>query len=139
MKFRSLVVAAATTLFLALTSFAQITAMEGDVKGEDGKPVQGAMIKIVRTDIKGNYNVKTDKKGHFFYNGLPIGVYNVTVEVGGKEGDGANGVRTRLGDPIQVPFDLETKAKARVAQNAALQQAAASGTGLTKEQERGMT
>ena len=85
MKFRNLVVAAAATLFLALTSFAQITAMEGDVKGEDGKPLVGAMIKIVRTDIKGNYNVKTDKKGHFFYNGLPIGQYNVTVEVGGKE------------------------------------------------------
>src|SRR5271169_11395 len=139
MKFRNLVVAAAATLFLALTSFAQITAMEGDVKGEDGKPLQGAMIKIVRTDIKGNYNVKTDKKGHFFYNGLPIGTYNITVEVGGKEADGVNGVRTRLGDPVEVPFDLEKKAKARAAQNAQLQQAAASGTGLSKEQERGMT
>jgi len=139
MKFRNLVVAAAATLFLALTSFAQITAMEGDVKGEDGKPVQGAMIKIVRTDIKGNYNVKTDKKGHFFYNGLPIGVYNVTVEVGGKEADGVNGVRTRLGDPISVPFDLQKKAGERSAQNAALQQAAAGGGQLTKEQERGMT
>ena len=139
MKFRNLVVAAAATLFLALTSFAQITAMEGDVKGEDGKPLVGAVIKIVRTDIKGNYNVKSDKKGHFFYNGLPIGVYNVTVEVGGKEQDGVNGVRTRLGDPVQVPFDLEKKAKARAQQNAQLQQAAATGAGLTKEQERSMT
>ena len=139
MKFRNLVVAAAATLFLALTSFAQITAMEGDVKGEDGKPLQGAVIKIVRTDIKGNYTVKSDKKGHFFYNGLPIGVYNITVEVGGKEMDGVTNVRTRLGDPVQVPFDLETKAKARAAQNAQLQQAAATGAGLTKEQERSMT
>jgi len=139
MKFRNLVVAAAATLFLAFTSFAQITAMEGDVKGEDGKPLQGAVIKIVRTDIKGNYTVKSDKKGHFFYNGLPIGVYNITVEVGGKEADGVNGVHTRLGDPVQVPFDLQTKAKARAAQNAQLQQAAATGAGLTKEQERSMT
>jgi len=138
MKFRNLVVAAAATLFLALASFAQITAMEGDVKGEDGKPLQGAVIKIVRTDIKGNYNVKTDKKGHFFYNGLPLGTYNITVEVGGKEQDGVNGVRTRLGDPVEVPFDLEKKAKARAVQNAALQQAANSG-GMTKEMERGMT
>jgi tetratricopeptide (TPR) repeat protein len=139
MKCRNLVVAAATTLFLALTSFAQITAMEGDVKGEDGKPLQGAVIKIVRTDIKGSYTVKSDKKGHFFYNGLPIGVYNITVEVGGKEMDGVNGVRTRLGDPVEVPFDLEKKAKSRAAQNAQLQQAAATGAGLTKEQERSMT
>src|SRR5476649_3031555 len=106
MKFRNLVVAAAATLFLALASFAQITAMEGDVKGEDGKPLQGAVIKIVRTDIKGSYTVKSDKKGHFFYNGLPIGVYNVTCEVGGKEADSVNNVRTQLGDPVQVPFDL---------------------------------
>jgi tetratricopeptide (TPR) repeat protein len=139
MTFRNLVVAAAATLFLALTSFAQITAMEGDVKGEDGKPLQGAVIKIVRTDIKGNYTVKSDKKGHFFYNGLPIGTYNVTIEVGGKEMDGVNGVHTRLGDPVEVPFNLETKAKARAAQNAQLQQAAATGAGLTKEQERSMT
>ena len=139
MKFRNLVVAAGATLFLALASFAQITAMEGDVKGEDGKPLQGAVIKIVRTDIKGSYTVKSDKKGHFFYNGLPIGVYNVTCEVGGKEADSVNNVRTQLGDPVQVPFDLAVKAKSRVAQNAALQQAAATGGGLTKEQERGMT
>src|ERR1700687_2036562 len=111
MKLRNLAVAAAATFSLALASFAQITAMEGDVKGEDGKPLQGAVIKILRTDIKGTYTVKTDKKGHFFYNGLPIGTYNITVEVGGKEADGVNGVRTRLGDPVSVPFDLEKKAK----------------------------
>jgi tetratricopeptide (TPR) repeat protein len=139
MKFRNLVVAAAASFFLALASFAQITAMEGDVKGEDGKPLQGAVIKILRTDIKGSYTVKTDKKGHFFYNGLPLGTYNITVEVGGKEADGVNGVHTRLGDPVAVPFDLETKAKARAAQSVAVQQAAATGAGLTKEQERGMT
>jgi tetratricopeptide (TPR) repeat protein len=139
MKFRNLVVAVAASFFLALASFAQITAMEGDVKGEDGKPLQGAVIKILRTDIKGSYTVKTDKKGHFFYNGLPIGTYNITVEVGGKEADGVNGVHTRLGDPVAVPFDLETKAKARAAQSVAVQQAAATGAGLTKEQERGMT
>jgi tetratricopeptide (TPR) repeat protein len=139
MKFRNLVVAAAATFCLALASFAQITAMEGDVKGEDGKPLQGAVIKILRTDIKGSYTVKTDKKGHFFYNGLPIGTYNVTVEVGGKEADGVNGVHTRLGDPVGVPFDLQKKASENTAKNATLQQAAASGAGLTKEQERGMT
>ena len=38
MKFRNLVVAAAGACLLALTSFAQITAIEGDVKGEDGSP-----------------------------------------------------------------------------------------------------
>ena len=105
MKFRNLVVAAAGACLLALTSFAQISAIEGDVKGEDGNPAANAAIKIVRTDIKGNYPCKTNKKGHFFYNGLPLGTYNVSVEMDGKEMDIVRGVRTKLGDPTPVNFD----------------------------------
>ena len=86
MKFRNLVVAATGALFLALTSFAQISAIEGDVKGEDGQPLVKAVIKLTRTDIKGSYKCDTNKKGHYFYNGLPLGTYNVTVEVDGVKG-----------------------------------------------------
>jgi tetratricopeptide (TPR) repeat protein len=141
MKFRNLVVAAAAACLLALTSFAQITAIEGDVKGEDGSPAVNAVIKITRTDIKGNYTCKSNKKGHFFYNGLPLGTYNVTVEIGGKEMDGVNGVRSKMGDPTPVNFDLQKIAQARTANNAKMQAAAASGTApaLSKEQERSMT
>ena len=133
MKFRNLVMGVAGLLFLALTSFAQITAIEGDVKGADGKGVQGAVIKIVRTDIKGNYQVKSDKKGHYIYNGLPMGTYNITCEVDGKEADRMNGVRTRPGDPTQVPFDLKKAAAAAQASQQG-QQAA-----LTQEQARGLS
>ncbi len=141
MKFRNLVVAAAGALLLALTSFAQITAIEGDVKGEDGSPKLNAVIKITRTDIKGNYTCKSNKKGHYFYNGLPLGTYNVTVEVDGKEMDGVNGVRTRLGDPVPVNFDLQKIAQQRAAKAAQATAAASTGAApqLTKEQERGMT
>lgn len=140
MKFRNLIVAAAGTCLLALTSFAQITAIEGDVKGEDGTPMVNALVKITRTDIKGNYKCNTNKKGHYFYNGLPLGNYNIAVEVGGKEIDGINGVRTKLGDPTAVNFDLQKTAQQRAAQNSQMQ-AAASGTGpgLSKEAERGMS
>jgi len=141
MKFRNLVVAAAGAFLLALTSFAQITAIEGDVKGEDGSPKANAVVKITRTDIKGNYKCNTNKKGHYFYNGLPLGTYNITVEVDGKEMDGVNGVRTRLGDPTPINFDLQKIAQQRSAQAAQATAAAASGTApaLSKEQERGMT
>ena len=139
MKFRNLVVAAAGACLMALTSFAQITAIEGDVKGEDGTPVVGAVIKIVRTDIKGNYHCSTNKKGHYFYNGLPSGVYNVSVEVGGKEMDVLNGVHTRLGDTLPVNFDLQKSAQQRSARSAQIGAAGASGTGLSKEQERSMS
>ena len=141
MKFRNLVVAAAGACLLALTSFAQITAIEGDVKGEDGAPAVKAVVKIVRTDIKGNYKCDTNKKGHYFYNGLPLGTYNITVEIGGKEMDGVNGVRTRLGDPTPVNFDLQKLAQKKAAQNAQMHSRGGRHRrrALSKEQERGMT
>ena len=139
MKFRNLVIASTGALLFAAMSFAQISAIEGDVKGEDGQPAVKALIKITRTDIKGNYHCETNKKGHYFYNGLPLGTYNIAVEIGGKEMDGVNNVRTRLGDPTPVNFDLQKIAAARNAQAAQQQQRLATGQGLTKEQERGMT
>ena len=139
MKFRNLVVAAAGACLLALTSFAQITAIEGDVKGEDGSPAVKATVKIVRTDIKGSYKCETNKKGHYFYNGLPLGMYTVAVEIDGKEMDKVNNVKTTLGDPRNVSFDLQRIAQESAAKNAQMQQQVATGAAPTKEQERGMT
>jgi Tfp pilus assembly protein PilF len=138
MKFRNLILATAGLLFFGFTSLAQITAIEGDVKGDDGKPLVGAVVKIDRFDITAHYKTKTDKKGHYFYNGLPLGSYNVTIEVDGKDVDQTKGVRSKLGDPTNVSFDLQASKKSRDATQAAMQDAAAGG-GLTKDMERGMT
>ena len=115
-------------------ALAQTTAVQGVVKGEDGKPIQGAIVHIQRTDIKGKYDVKTNKKGEYGHYGLPLGTYNISVEVDGKVRDSLNGMRTHLGDPIVQNFDLKQTAEAAKA----LSDAAASGT-LTKEQSRGLT
>src|SRR5437588_8042198 len=131
MKFRNFVVAAAGALLLSLSSYAQITAIEGDVKGPDGNPVVKAVVKITRTDIKGNYKCETNKKGHYFYNGLPLGTYTVSVEIDGKEVDKVNGIRTRLGDPMPVNFDLQKIAQERSAQTAKMQQQVATGAAPT--------
>jgi tetratricopeptide (TPR) repeat protein len=123
-----------TLVLFAGAAFAQTSAIEGDVKDETGQGLKDALVKITRTDIKGNYKVKTDKKGHFFHAGLPLGTYNVSVEVNGAERDVVRGVRTRLGDPTPVNFDLKAKAQ----EAAAMQKAAEAGT-LTKEQARDMS
>jgi len=138
MKIRNLAHAAAGIAFLALTSFAQITTVEGDVKGTDGKPALNAEIQITRTDIKGNYKTKTNKKGHYIYMGLPIGNYNIAVFIDGKQMDVVNNVRTSPGDPKPVNFDLQNSAASNSAKQAELQKAAETGQ-LTKEMERGMT
>lgn len=122
------------TLFMAAGAFAQTGAIAGKVVGPDGQPLKDALVKIDRQDIKGNYKVKTNKKGEYFHTGLPLGQYNVTLEVGGKDVDNVRGVRTRLGDPTEINFDLAAQA----AKQAALQKAAETGT-LTQEQAREMS
>ena len=109
MKLRDLALSLAGMLMCAYGALAQTAVMEGNVKGEDGKPVQGAVIKITRTDIKGNYQVKTDKKGHFLYAGLPLGIYDVSVEIGGAAKDSVKGVRLH-GDMPPIDFDLAKSA-----------------------------
>ena len=130
-QLKSLALSGLAVLFLSLPVFAQTTTIEGIVKDPDGKPLQGAVVKFDRTDIKGSYNVKTDKKGHFGHYGLPMGQFDVSVVVDGQVKDMVKGVRTRLGDTQTVNFDL----KAAQAAAAAGAPAAEPERGMTKEQK----
>ncbi|MFN0100489.1 MAG: carboxypeptidase regulatory-like domain-containing protein [Bryobacteraceae bacterium] len=128
---------ASFTALLALFTFgamAQTASLEGEVKGEDGKPLKDALIKLERKDIKGSYKVKTNKKGQWFHAGLPLGTYDIMCEVDGKVVDTVRGVRTRLGDPLPVNFDLSKMAN----QRKAMEQAAATGK-VTEEMSREMS
>ena len=135
-RFRGYILSGSCFLLFAGASWAQIAAIEGDVKGADGQLLKGAVILIERQDMKGTYKgAKTDKKGHYIYNGLPFpGTYNVSVFVDGDKKDEIKGVRTQLGDPVQASFDLKQNAE----QQKTVQAAVASGT-ATPEQERGMS
>ncbi len=133
-KFSRSLIALAGLFLFTLAASAQTSSLSGEVKDEDGKPLVGGWVMIERTDIKGNYKVKTNKKGEYFHAGLPLGTYNVRLEVDGKMRDEVKGVRTRLGDPLPVNFDLQGQKK----KSQEAQAAAATGT-LTKEQERSMS
>ncbi len=134
---RKLLITLPVALVLASSAWAQTTAIEGDVKGVDGKGLAGATIKIVRTDIKANYKVKTDKKGHYYYGGLAIGTYNITLEIEGMDVDQVSGYRSGLGDPKPANFDMK-EIQARNAGGAAA--GGAGGAGPTAaEPERGMS
>jgi tetratricopeptide (TPR) repeat protein len=131
--FRTFLLALPVAALFSTVCLAQTTAFEGDVKGVDGQPVKGAVIHLERKDIKGNYKVKTDKKGHYYSGGLPIGRYRISVEVDGKEMDAQDNVPSKLGDPTELSFDLK----------AAAARAAAGGAGQAaedaKDAERGMS
>jgi len=121
-------------LLFALTGFAQTGAIEGDVKGADGQPMKGITIKVDREDIhwKKPFEVKTDKKGHYYYGGLDIhGVYKVIVEVDGKDVDFVGKVHLQIGEPVPINFDMKAQAQNQ-------QQVAATGQ-LDPDQARSMT
>lgn len=122
--YRKLTLVAPLFLFAGF-AFGQTSNIQGDVIGTDGKPLQGAQIKLDRTDIKQSFTVKTDKKGHFLYANLPTGVYNITLFVDGKDMGTMTGMRPRQGDNPPVEFDLAKVAAA----NAAAAAAAAAGAG----------
>lgn len=132
-SFRKTALLLGTFLFASL-AWSQTTTLEGEVKGEDGKPLKDAIIKIERLDIKGNYKTKTDKKGHYIHAGLPIGNYNITCEVNGKDIDTVKNVRTRLGDSVPINFNL-----AEMKQRQDAQMKAVEAGELTKDMTRGMS
>jgi tetratricopeptide (TPR) repeat protein len=130
---RKLLIGVPVTLLFSAACFAQMTIIEGDVKGEDGKPFKDAVIKIDRQDMKGNYNTKSDKKGHYIYTGIPKGKYTVTIEVGGKAVDHVEIPMTNTAESNVIDFDLKA-----IAARAKAPAGGGGGT-LTKEQERNMS
>ena len=138
MKLRNIAIATVGMVLLAFTSFAQVATLEGNVKGVDGKPVQGAVVKITRTDIKGEYPTKTDKKGHYIYMGLPYGgTFNVTLFIDGKQVETVPNIRTS-GEIRPVDFDLKATQKDNSAKQAEYQKAIETGK-ISDELARSMS
>lgn len=84
MKIKKIVTAFSGCAMLVLASIsvsAQVGRIEGTVvKAGSGEPIVGAEVRIERTDIKGSYPVKSDKKGTFLHAGVPyVGTYTILV------------------------------------------------------------
>ena len=124
----------ASFFLVASAAFAQTTTLQGDVKDASGQPLKGALIVLDRTDIKGHYQVKSDKRGHWLYTGLPSGTFDISCEVDGKVVDKVSKVHSGYGDNPNVDFDMRKMQQ----QQAATQQANNSGQ-LSQDQARGMS
>ncbi|MEW6125975.1 MAG: carboxypeptidase regulatory-like domain-containing protein [Acidobacteriota bacterium] len=107
---------AATVFVLGAAVFAQTGPVEGTikVKNADGttKPVAGARIDIYRMDIKGKWDVTTDKAGHYVRLGMPLqGTYLLVVSGPGLQWTFQNNVRltqTSVVDVVCNPGDGST-------------------------------
>lgn len=89
---------------LGASALAQVGRLEGSVvKADTKEPVVGAEVQIERTDIKGSYPVKTDKKGTFLHAGVPLtGTYTVIVSAPGHQPQFFAGIRGSNSEPIKV-------------------------------------
>ena len=83
----------------------QPRSVQVDVKGLDGKPVNGAEVRI-ETAKAGALNVKTDQKGRYVFKNLPVGLYKVTALVNKVPTAPAN-VRALSEGPVRVEFNLK--------------------------------
>jgi tetratricopeptide (TPR) repeat protein len=94
-------------IFLPAVVSAQTGPVEGTVKvkAEDGtkKPVAGATVDIYRMDIKGHWDVKTDKSGHYVRLGIPLGGDYIFVASGpGMTPTWVTGVRITQSPTVDI-------------------------------------
>lgn len=99
----SAIVSGGLVALASMTVFAQVGRIEGTVvKAGTTEPIVGAEVQIARTDIKGNYDVKTDKKGVFLHAGVPyVGTYTIIVSAPNFAPYFITGIRP-TGEPIKI-------------------------------------
>jgi tetratricopeptide (TPR) repeat protein len=115
-------------------AWAQTGGFTGHVTLQDGTACIKCIIELDRISVKGQYTVKTDKKGNYVYVGLPLDTYKITL----KDPDGKvlfffNNVHADMGEPSQKDFDLPKEMKQQVQSNPAAQQQKAAEEKQEKE------
>lgn len=128
---RHCVLATFAFALLATSALAQVGSVRGKVINAEGQGVRDAMVYIERVGVRGNYKVKTNKRGNYFHAGLPLGQYAIRLEIDGKQVYSVNGYQVKLGEEKPLDFDL-----GEILREA---QAAQSGAGPTKDQLAAMS
>jgi tetratricopeptide (TPR) repeat protein len=93
-------------LVFALPVMAQNRIIKGTVTNDKGEPVANAQISIQGVDIKREYKCKTNKKGEYFYMGIPYGQYRVICRAAGFQPDYVQGVQPSISEERVVDFKL---------------------------------
>src|SRR5215831_21034208 len=109
MSLKAAIKCAAVAALLSTSALAQagLTQIEGSVKikAPDGKltPVAGALVDIYRTDIKGHWDVKTDKSGHYIRLGMSyVGDYVIIASGPGMQPTYVNGVKLSQTSTVDI-------------------------------------
>jgi carboxypeptidase family protein len=91
------------------------SAIQGVVKDAKGQAIKGAGVRIESKDGKQQFNtVNTDAKGRYISEGLPVGVYRVTLVVNGAAKASITNTKTKADQTTQLNFDLKPVPAAQV-------------------------
>ncbi len=101
------------TFVLAPSALAQVASLQGNVLGTDGRPLQGAEVRIEAT---GKPSVRiitvTDSNGRYLFRELPAGLYKLSIIAGGAVKFSVN-VKMR-GEKARIDFDLSPTAEKKI-------------------------
>jgi carboxypeptidase family protein len=90
------------------TAWAGPSAIQGLVKDAKGQAIKGADVRIELKGGRQRFNtVKTDGKGRYISEGLPPGVYQVTLVVNGAVKASITNTKTKPDQITQLNFDLK--------------------------------
>jgi hypothetical protein len=94
--------------FLAAAAIAETTAVEGVVRGPDGKPMKGADVRLEsKNKTVATQTVKTDMSGRYRFSNLDLGKYRVTVLSGSLVQGFIDNVNMSTGKAAKVDFDIK--------------------------------
>ena len=95
------------------TASAQIASLQGNIIGTDGRPLQGAEVRIEGKDKPGApITAITGGNGQYLFAGLPPGVYKMSIVAGGAMRFSAN-IRMR-GEKARIDLDLSPSAAKKI-------------------------
>ena len=78
------------------------------MKDAKGQAIKGADVRVDSKDGKQQFNtVKTDAKGRYISEGLPVGVFRVTLIVNGAVKASVTNTKTKADQTTQLNFDLK--------------------------------
>jgi hypothetical protein len=98
---------------IAPTALAQVASLQGGVMGTDGRPLQGAEVRIEATGkASARITTTTGSNGRYLFAALPAGVYKLSILAGGAVKFSVD-IKMR-GEKARLDFDLSPSAAKRI-------------------------
>jgi 5-hydroxyisourate hydrolase-like protein (transthyretin family) len=107
MSIKSLQIGFVGLVLCVASAWAGPSSIQGIVKDAKGQPIKGADVRIESKDGKQRFNtVKTDAQGRYISQGLPAGVYRVSLVVNGAVKSSITNTKTKADQATQLNFGL---------------------------------